>query len=64
MNFYSQVPCSEQEQQAQKDAGVKRPKKNREIMLHGIWGKGVPGPLQPEATTATGAAAVGILRLK
>ena len=36
-----------------------RPRKSMEIMLHGIWGPGVPGPLIPdELTPATNAAQV------
>lgn len=45
-------------------AGVKRPKKNVDIKLHGIWGQGVPGRLVPEVFTATGAAAVSLAVLK
>ena len=41
-----------------------RPKKNLEIMLHGIWGPGVPGPLDPGELTATNAAPVSIMVLK
>ena len=41
-----------------------KPTKNREIVLHGIWGQGVPGKLQPEELTATNAATVSIKVLK
>ena len=41
-----------------------RPKKNIEILLHGIWGAGVPGPLDPGELTATNAAPVSIMVLK
>ena len=34
------------------------------VELHGIWGRGVPGRLQPEAVTATNAAAVSIRVLR
>ncbi|GAX81575.1 hypothetical protein CEUSTIGMA_g9003.t1 [Chlamydomonas eustigma] len=41
-----------------------RPKKYIEMVLHGVWGKGVPGRLQPEELTATNAAPVSIRVLK
>ena len=41
-----------------------RPKKNIEIVLHGIWGQGVKGKLAPDELTATSAAPVSIKVLK
>ncbi|GFR52186.1 hypothetical protein Agub_g14723 [Astrephomene gubernaculifera] len=38
--------------------------KYMDVELHGIWGRGVPGRLQPEIITATGAAAVSIKVLR
>ncbi|KAG1666153.1 hypothetical protein FOA52_011565 [Chlamydomonas sp. UWO 241] len=58
------VPVPTPEYEAELAAGVKRPKKNRDIMLYGIWGKGEPGRVLPGELTATGAAPVSILMLK
>lgn len=45
------------------EAGLK-PKKYKNIVLHGIWGKGVIGKLEPEAFTETRAAVVSMRVLK
>ena len=47
------------ESAADQSRKLARPRKSLEIMLHGIWGPGVPGPLVPdELTPATSAAQV------
>ena len=40
------------------EEGKKVAKKNRDIMLHGLWGEHDPSPLTPEIYTATGWPAV------
>ncbi|MEW5306424.1 MAG: hypothetical protein WDW36_008889 [Sanguina aurantia] len=42
----------------------KRPVRQLDLELHGIWGKGVPGPLRPDTLTATDSACVGIAILR
>jgi hypothetical protein len=41
-----------------------KPKKNKEVILHGIWGPGVKGKLKPDELTATNAAPVSIKVLR
>ena len=41
-----------------------KPKKSKEVILHGIWGMGVPGGLKPDELTATSAAPVSLKVLK
>ncbi|MEW5315964.1 MAG: hypothetical protein WDW38_007358 [Sanguina aurantia] len=42
----------------------KRPVRQLDLELHGIWGKGVRGPLTPDTMTATDSASVGIAILR
>jgi hypothetical protein len=53
---------------AGKGEGAKKvppsPRKYRDIELHGVWGRHMPGPLIPKATTETGAATVSMAVLR
>ncbi len=49
---------------APKVKGAKRELKHIDLMLHGVWGPGVKGKLDPEGLTATGAAQVSMRVLR
>jgi hypothetical protein len=46
------------------DPAVKGSKKYMNIELHGLWGKGVKGPLEPQVLTTSGAATVSMAVLR